>query len=60
MVSSTVISTVVSTVLSAPPAPSASATAAMDTLSGASQSVKPSCGPNAYQKPCSVPPTASM
>jgi hypothetical protein len=32
----------------------------MDTLSGASQSVYPSCGPNAYQNPWSFPPTDSM
>jgi hypothetical protein len=34
--------------------------AAMDTLSGASHSVKPSSGPNAYQDPYSCPPTDSM
>jgi hypothetical protein len=39
MVSSTVSSTVVSNELSAPPLPMATATAAIETLSGVSQSV---------------------
>src|SRR5205807_6699048 len=60
MVSSTVRRTVVSNELSAPPAPIASATAAIDTLSGASQRLYASCGPNAYQNPWSFPPTDSM
>jgi hypothetical protein len=46
--------------VTAPPLPIASATAAMDTLSGASHRVTPSCDPNAYQNPCSLPPTDSM
>ena len=60
IVSSTLNRTVVSTGLSAPPEASARATAAMDTLSGASQRVYPSCGPKAYQNPWSFPPTDSM
>src|SRR5205807_9206526 len=59
-VSSTVRRTVVSNELSAPPAPIASATAAMETLSGASQRLYASFGPNAYQNPWSFPPTDSM
>src|SRR5207253_6588592 len=60
IVSSTVKRTVVSSELSAPPPLIASATAAIDTLSGASQRLQPSCVPKAYQKPCSLPPTDSM
>jgi hypothetical protein len=60
IVSSTDMRTVVSIELSAPPLPMASATAAIATSSGASQSVCPSCSPNAYQNPCSFPPTDSM
>ena len=37
----------------------ATATAGIDALSGASQSVNASWSPNAYQKPCSLPPTDS-
>ena len=59
-VSSTLMRTVVSSLLSAPPPAIASATAAMETLSGASQRVYPSCEPKPYQKPCSLPPTDSM
>ena len=46
--------------LSAPPAPMARAVAAIEALSGASHKAYPSCSPKAYQKPCSLPPTASM
>src|SRR5918996_1790466 len=60
IVSSTVRSTVVSKELSAPPPLIANATAAIDTLSGASQRLYPSCSPNAYQNPWSFPPTDSM
>src|SRR5215213_4098451 len=59
-VSSTVSRTVVWTELSAPPAPIASAVAAIETLSGASHKVYPSWSPKAYQKPCNFPPTPSM
>ncbi len=38
----------------------ARATAAIETLSGASHRLTPSCSPKAYQKPCSFPPTDSM
>jgi hypothetical protein len=51
---------VVSIELRAPPPPIARATAAIETLSGASQRLMPSCSPKAYQKPWSVPPTDSM
>ena len=60
IVSSTLSRTVVSRFVTAPPLPMASATAAIDTLSGASHRVTPSCEPNAYQKPWSFPPTDSM
>src|SRR5829696_321187 len=60
IVSSTVRRTVVSIELSPPPPPIASATAAIDTLSGASQRLYPSCSPKAYQNPWSFPPTDSM
>ncbi len=60
IVSSTLRRTVVSIELSAPPAPIASATAAIDTLSGASHRFQPSCSPKAYQNPWSFPPTDSM
>src|SRR5688572_31996349 len=60
MSSSTLSSTVVSIELSAPPAPIASTTAAIDTLSGASHRFQPSRSPKEYQKPCSFPPTDSM
>src|SRR5688572_3689396 len=59
-VSSTVSSAVVCSELSAPPALIATATAAIDTLSGASHRLNASWSPNAYQKPCSLPPTDSM
>ena len=51
IVSSTVRRTVVSSELSAPPPLIAIATAAMDTLSGASQRLYPSCVPKACQNP---------
>src|SRR5205807_2814049 len=60
IVSSTVRRTVVSSELSAPPPLIASAAAAIDTLSGASQRLYPSCVPKAYQNPWSFPPTDSM
>jgi hypothetical protein len=60
MVSSTVIRTVVSNGLSAPPEATASATAAMETLPGASRRVSPPWGPKAYQKPWSSPPTPAL
>jgi hypothetical protein len=59
-VSSTVRRTVVSIERRAPPPPIARATAAIDTLSGASQRLYPSWVPKAYQNPCSFPPTDSM
>jgi hypothetical protein len=59
-VSSTVRSTVVSNELRAPPPLIARATAAIDTLSGASHRLYASWSPNAYQKPWSLPPTDSM
>lgn len=43
---------VVSNLDNAPPPPMAIATAAIDTLSGASQRLQASYDPNAYQKPC--------
>ena len=52
--------TVVSRLVTAPPLPIARTTAAMDTLSGASHRLMPSCEPKAYQNPCSFPPTDSM
>jgi MerR family transcriptional regulator, copper efflux regulator len=60
IVSSTLRRTVVSCELSAPPAPIASMTDAIETLSGASHRFQPSCSPKAYQNPCSFPPTDSM
>ena len=57
---STVINTVVCTELNAPPALSAKAVAAIETLSGTSHKLYPSWSPKAYQKPCNLPPTASM
>ena len=59
-VSSTVSKTVVWRELNAPPALIAIAVAAIETLSGASHKLYPSCSPKAYQKPCNFPPTASM
>src|SRR6185503_8749462 len=60
IVSSTVIKTVVCTELNAPPALSAKAVAAIETLSGASHKLYPSWSPKAYQKPCNFPPTDSI
>jgi hypothetical protein len=59
-VSSTVSKTVVWRELNAPPALIAIAVAAIETLSGASHKLYPSCSPKAYQKPCNFPPTDSM